>query len=73
MLFALVVEDINKENPVVLISNGELDSLVVLLNLAHLEVFAIVRDSEHFFAVLKCVGQDLKVLGGITDDRHKNV
>lgn len=65
---SLVVNHINEENPIILISNGEYSTAVTLLYDVHLQVLSIVLLSEAQIVISKTVASQLKVFILVVDN-----
>lgn len=66
--FAIIIDYIKEENTIVLVGNSKYDSLIVLFDLAHLQIYAIILNSKHFFIVFESICYDFKVLCWIAND-----
>ena len=65
---SLIVNHINKENTIILISNGEYSTAVTLLYDVHLQVLSIVLLFEAQIVISKTIASQLKVFILVVDD-----
>jgi hypothetical protein len=70
MLLASVINDVDIELTIVLVSDGINGSIVTLLNVVHLNVDSLVDSSENLVVFCQRVTHDFKVLIFVIDDSH---